>query len=66
MTKKSISQELSQQLDKVIEVKTLVVQDLIWPEYSECRLFTSDGVYSAIFHDEERLTDFVLAPQEVK
>lgn len=67
MTKNSMQGVLREQLeDKEIVVKTLVVQDLIWPGYAECRLFVSTGeVYSAIIQDDEKITDFVLCPKEV-
>lgn len=66
MTKNSMQGVLRTQLEnKDITVKTMVVQDLIWDGYSECRLFTNNGeVYSAVFVEDEKVTDFVIAPKQ--
>lgn len=62
MTKNSMQALLCSQMDdKDIVVKNMVVWDLPWPGYSECRLFTDGNeVYSAMFHEDEKITDFVL------
>lgn len=66
MTKKSMEKVLSEQLNQEVTVKTMVIQDLIWPKYAECRLFTHQGdVFSAIFVDDEKTTEFILCPKEV-
>lgn len=68
MNKNKMQGVLREQIeDKNLVVKTMVIQDLLWPGYSECRLFVDNGdVYSAIFVDDEKLTEFVLTPKEVK
>lgn len=66
MFKKSMESLLKTQLDDdKLVVKTLVLQDLIWPDYQECRLFLESGeVYSAIFIDGDKTTDFVFCPNK--
>lgn len=68
MTKKDMQGVLRTQLeDNDIVVKTMAIQDVIWPGYSECRLFTANGdVYSAMINDDIKITDFILCPKENK
>lgn len=68
MFKTEMQKLLSSQLeDKDLCVKTLVMQSLVWPEFEECRLFLADGdVYSCLFFEGEKNTEFVLCPKEGK
>lgn len=46
-------------------VKTIVIQDTIWPLYNEVRCFTSDGgVYAAMYQNDKKLTAFAAVPNK--
>lgn len=67
MFKDTIVATLCKDVNKKIQVKTVVFQDLLWPGYHECRAFCDDGAaYAALFEGAEQLTKFVLCPKEGK
>lgn len=68
MTKREMQGVLREQLeDKDLVVKMMAIQDTLYPDYSECRLFIEGGdIYSAMFVNEEKVTEFVLCPKENK
>lgn len=48
-------------------MKTVVFQEMIYPGMAECRCFIDNGeVYSCLYEDGDKITPFVLVPNQEK
>lgn len=68
MNKEIISALVREDLGKKgMVIKTIVMQDLLWPNHTEVRAYDADGnIYSALYELEDKVTKFVMVPLEKK
>jgi len=65
--KKMISDELHSDISDAPEVKTIVIQELLWPGMQEHKAFCAGGqTFSALYQGENKLTDFEEVPKQEK
>lgn len=63
--KDEIVKEVCGDMDvKELDIRTVVMQDLLWPGFCEIRAFAADGtVYTALYQDGIKLKPFMVAPK---
>lgn len=64
MVEKLVREDIN---DEKLSVKTLVVQETYWDEFTECRAICTNGeAYACLYQGGDKLTPFVLIPKEIK
>jgi len=65
MNKDQITALVQEDLGKKIKIKTVVIQDLIWPGHIEIRAYTDNGeAFSALYENNDKVSKFVPVPKD--